>query len=214
MASSIFRFTPPIICECDGRIRRFLRYSKSPNKSSLKLRPSSTSSNDQQTESSPSFPSSAPGPYTLQPPLEKIEKRDGKKVAQEEKRRHMEIQKRDPPNFEIGWKRTKSIDTSKPKGWTVADYLQKLEELMGRGQFGSVDLLVKAGEIVVSRVREEAEILDEVDERMITELFRVVKFLEMDLQMIKAAVKDDTKKERIENAMARCRQAVRVALAL
>lgn len=84
---------------------------------------------------------------------------------------------------------------------------------MGR-EFGSTALLAKAGEIVAERAREEAEVLMEegkVEERLVTELSRVLKLMEMDLAMVKGAVKEETVKERVEQARARCRQAILVA---
>jgi len=93
------------------------------------------------------------------------------------------------------------------------DFLDKLVELMDK-EFGSTALLAKVGEIVAERAREEAEVLrDEgkVEDRMVTELFRVLKLMEMDLAMVKAAVKEETLNERIEQAKARCRQAILVA---
>lgn len=93
------------------------------------------------------------------------------------------------------------------------DFLEKLLELMDK-EFGSTALLAKVGEIVAERAREEAEILrDEgkVEDRMITELFRVLKLVEMDLAMVKAAVKEDTLTDRLQQAKARCRQAILVA---
>ncbi|KAM4103012.1 hypothetical protein ACJW30_06G046800 [Castanea mollissima] len=120
----------------------------------------------------------------------------------------------EPPNFEIGWKRSKEIKLDKPKGYVIADFLEKLEDLMGK-EFGSTELLAKAGEIVAERAREEAQVLSdkgEVEERMMTELFRVLRLMEMDLAMVKAAVKEETLGERLEQAKARCRQAILVAL--
>lgn len=93
------------------------------------------------------------------------------------------------------------------------DFLEKLEELMER-EYGSTALLAKVGEIVAERAREEAEVLlddGKVEDRMVTELFRVLKLMEMDLQMVKAAVKEETLNERIQQAKARCRQAILVA---
>lgn len=120
----------------------------------------------------------------------------------------------EPPNFEVGWKRTKDIKLEKPKGFVIADFLEKLESLMGM-EYGSAELLAKAGEMVAERAREEAEVLrdgGEVEDRLITELFRVLRLMEMDLAMVKAAVKEETLSERIEQAKARCRQAILVAL--
>ncbi|XP_075671648.1 protein CHLORORESPIRATORY REDUCTION 41, chloroplastic-like [Castanea sativa] len=120
----------------------------------------------------------------------------------------------EPPNFEIGWKRSKEIKLDKPKGYVIADFLEKLEDLMGK-EFGSTELLAKAGEIVAERAKEEAQVLSdkgEVEERMMTELFRVLRLMEMDLAMVKAAVKEETLGERLEQAKARCRQAILVAL--
>lgn len=96
----------------------------------------------------------------------------------------------------------------------IADFLEKLESLMGM-EYGSAELLAKAGEMVAERAREEAEVLrdgGEVEDRLITELFRVLRLMEMDLAMVKAAVKEETLSERIEQAKARCRQAILVAL--
>uniref|UniRef100_A0A7N2MFA1 Protein DETOXIFICATION n=1 Tax=Quercus lobata TaxID=97700 RepID=A0A7N2MFA1_QUELO len=81
---------------------------------------------------------------------------------------------------------------------------------MGK-EFGSTELLAKAGEIVAERAREEAQVLSdkgEVEEGMMTELFRVLRLMEMDLAMVKAAVKEETLGERLEQAKARCRQAI------
>ncbi|KAM7498821.1 hypothetical protein LguiA_023235 [Lonicera macranthoides] len=50
-----------------------------------------------------------------------------------------------------------------------------------------------------------------VEERLVTELSRVLKLMEMDLAMVKGAVKEETVKERVEQARARCRQAILVA---
>ncbi|XP_043705028.1 uncharacterized protein LOC122654828 [Telopea speciosissima] len=141
-----------------------------------------------------------------------IEKRRKSVILQDRKSR-VGLVKPEPPNFEIGWKRTKEIQTEKPKGYVIADVLEKLEFLMGT-EYGSEELLAKTGEIVAERAREEAEILREegaVEERLITELFRVLKLMEMDLAMVKAAVKEETLKERLEQAKARCRQAILVA---
>lgn len=115
--------------------------------------------------------------------------------------------------MEVGWRRTKAIDTTKPKGYAIADFLEKLEGLMGR-EFGSADLLAKAGEMVAERAREEAELLregGEVEERTVTELFRVLRLMEMDLAMVRAAVQPETLAERLEQARARCLQAILVA---
>lgn len=142
-----------------------------------------------------------------------IEKRRRSEIVRERKSR-TGLVKPEPPNFEIGWKRTKEIKLEKPKGFVIADFLEKLEGLMGT-EFGSTELLAKAGEIVAERAREEAEVLrdeGEVDDRLVTELFRVLRLMEMDLAMVKAAVKEDTLGERLEKAKVRCRQAILVAL--
>nr|XP_011460989.1 PREDICTED: uncharacterized protein LOC105350514 [Fragaria vesca subsp. vesca] len=142
-----------------------------------------------------------------------IEKRRKSEITRDRKS-STGLVKPEPPNFEIGWKRTKKIPLEKPVGYVIADFLEKLEGLMGR-EFGSRELLVKAAEIVAERAREEAEVLrDEgkVEDRLVTELFRVLKLMEMDMVMVKAAVKDETLSERLEQAKARCRQAILVAL--
>ncbi|KAJ8747513.1 hypothetical protein K2173_003148 [Erythroxylum novogranatense] len=164
-----------------------------------------TSNND------PSFPT--PSSTTLNSPETfPIEKRRRSEIVRERMRK-TGLVKPDPPNFEVGWKRTKEIKLEKPVGWMIMDFLEKLESLMGK-EFGSKELLAKAGEIVAERAREEAEVLrDEgkVEDRVVTELFRVLRLMEMDLAMVKAAVKEETLSERLEQAKARCRQAILVA---
>ncbi|XP_062169016.1 protein CHLORORESPIRATORY REDUCTION 41, chloroplastic [Alnus glutinosa] len=142
-----------------------------------------------------------------------IEKRRKSEITRDRKST-TGLVKPEPRNFEIGWKRTKEIKLEKPKGYVIADFLEKLEGLMGK-EFGSTELLVKAGEIVAERAREEAEVLrdeGQVEDRMITELFRVLRLMEMDLAMVKAAAKEETLGVRLEQAKARCRQAILVAL--
>ncbi|KAK9080649.1 hypothetical protein SSX86_000407 [Deinandra increscens subsp. villosa] len=141
-----------------------------------------------------------------------IEKRRRSEILRDRKSQSGLV-KPEPPNFEIGWKRTVPIPLEKPVGYMIMDFLEKLEELMER-EYGSTALLAKVGEIVAERAREEAEVLRDdgkVEERMVTELFRVLKLMEMDLEMVKAAVKEETLNERIQQAKARCRQAILVA---
>ena len=88
---------------------------------------------------------------------------------------------------------------------------------MARGRYGSGQLLGTAAGVVTERAREEAEILvaeGGVEERVVTELFRVLRLVEMDVEMVRAAVKEETVRERVETARARCRQAILVALSL
>ncbi|KAF5730582.1 hypothetical protein HS088_TW19G00174 [Tripterygium wilfordii] len=66
--------------------------------------------------------------------------------------------KPEPPNYEIGWKRTKEIEIEKPVGYEIMDFLDKLLELMDR-EYGSTELPEKVGEIVAERTREEAAVL-------------------------------------------------------
>ncbi|XP_022734787.1 uncharacterized protein LOC111288246 [Durio zibethinus] len=158
------------------------------------------------------FPSPISHDTTISPGSFPIEKRRRSEIIRERKPRP-EIAKPEPPNFEVGWRRTKEIHLEKPKGYVIMDFLEKLEGLIER-EFGSTELLAKAGEIVAERAREEAEVLrDEgkVEERMVTELFRVLRLMEMDLAMVKAAVKEETLSERLQQAKARCRQAILVA---
>ncbi|XP_010545570.1 PREDICTED: uncharacterized protein LOC104817896 [Tarenaya hassleriana] len=161
------------------------------------------------------FPYPTPAPESINTTsAEKfpIEKRRRSEITRERKRRTA-LEKPEPPNLEIGWKRTKDINLEKPKGYVIMDFLEKFEGLMAR-EFGSTELLAKAGEVVAERAREEAEVLrdeGEVEDRMVTELCRVLKLMEMDLAMVKAAVKEETLSERLEQAKARCRQAILVA---
>ncbi|CAN0881586.1 Protein CHLORORESPIRATORY REDUCTION 41, chloroplastic [Linum grandiflorum] len=81
------------------------------------------------------------------------------------------------------------------------DFIEKLEILIMLRQFGSTELLAKVGEIVAEMVREEAELLKEegkLEERMVTELFRVLRLMEMDLAMVKGVVKEETLEEKLE----------------
>lgn len=149
---------------------------------------------------------------TISPDKFPIEKRRKSEIIRDRKAR-TGLVRPEPPNLEIGWKRTKPIPLEKPKGYVIMDFLEKLMELMER-EFGSAELLAKAGEIVAERAREEAEVLrDEgkVEDRMVTELSRVLKLMEMDLAMVKAAVKQETLDERLQQAKSRCRQAILVA---
>jgi hypothetical protein len=165
------------------------------------------------TPDEPEFSTPDPTNTTMNSPETfPIEKRRRSEIIRQ-RRPKTDLINAEPPNFEIGWKRTKEINNEKPIGFVVADFLEKLEELMKK-EFGSTELLAKVGEIVAERAREEAEILrDEgkVEERMVVELFRVLKLMEMDLAMVKAAVKEDTLNERLDQAKARCRQAILVA---
>ncbi|GLT77499.1 hypothetical protein SLA2020_490760 [Shorea laevis] len=209
MASSLLHFlTQPTY------LHRFQRQSEpDPQRKSpffhIKCTQNSNPTPNQPDESNFPSPSSH---TTISTDKFPIEKRRRSEIIRERKLK-TELEKVEPPNFEIGWKRTKQINLEKPKGWVIMDFLEKLEGLMGR-EFGSTELLAKAGEIVAERAREEAEVLrDEgkVEERMVTELSRVLRLMEMDLAMVKAAVKPETLSERLEQAKARCRQAILVA---
>lgn len=161
----------------------------------------------------PDFPSPEPdSTNTTSPETFPIEKRRKSEILRNRDSK-TGLVKSEPPNFEVGWKRTVPIPLEKPVGYVIMDFLEKLEELMDR-EYGSTELLAKVGEIVAERAREVAEELRDdgkVEERMVTELFRVLKLMEMDLVMVKAAVKDETLNERIQQAKARCRQAILVA---
>ncbi|XP_009769115.2 protein CHLORORESPIRATORY REDUCTION 41, chloroplastic isoform X2 [Nicotiana sylvestris] len=165
-------------------------------------------SNPTPESSDPNFLSPTPtSETTISPEKFPIEKRRKSEIIRDRKSR-TGLVKQDPPNFEIGWKRTKPINLEKPVGYVIMDFLEKLEELMAR-DFGSTVLLAKVGEIVAERAREEAEVLREegkVEDRMVTELSRVLKLMEMDLAMVSAAVKEETLNERLEQARARCRE--------
>nr|GLL22597.1 uncharacterized protein LOC109187757 [Ipomoea trifida] len=173
---------------------------------------SSSSSSTPEPETGPDFPTPSEVATT---PADKfpIEKRRRSAIIRDRKSR-IGLAKPEPRNFEIGWKRTKPIQIEEPVGFVIMDFLEKLEGLIMARQYGSTALLAKVGEIVAERAREEAEVLQEegkVEERMVTELFRVLKLMEMDLAMVKAAVKEETLNERLEQATARCRQAILVA---
>ncbi|PIA31860.1 hypothetical protein AQUCO_04700005v1 [Aquilegia coerulea] len=178
-------------------------------------------SNPMAQNTNPPNPNSKPEPTSssssddtqLPPDRFDITERRRKSEIIRDRKAEKGIIKPEPPNLEIGWKRTKEIKLEKPKGYMIMDFLEKLEKLMGM-EYGSKELLAKTGEIVAERAREEAEVLKEggeVEERLVTELFRVLRLMEMDLAMVKAAVKEETLNERIEQAKARCRQAILVA---
>lgn len=180
-----------------------------PRKQHFSIRCTSLNS----TPEPPEFPTPDPTSSTMNSPETfPIEKRRRSEIIRK-RRPSTDLVQPEPPNFEIGWKRTKEINLEKPIGYVIADFLEKLEDLMGK-EFGSTELLAKVGEIVAERAREEAEVLREegkVEERMVTELFRVLRLMEMDLAMVKAAVKEETLGERLQQARARCRQAILVA---
>ncbi|CAN0915719.1 Protein CHLORORESPIRATORY REDUCTION 41, chloroplastic, partial [Linum grandiflorum] len=149
-----------------------------------------------------------------------IEKQRRSEIHREQKKKksQRELLKPDtpPPNYKIGWKRTKEVmkHIEKPVGYTIMDFTEKLEIFITLRQFGSTELLAKVGEIVMERVWEEADLLKEegkVEERMVTEFFRALRLMEMDLAMVKGAVREETLEERLEQAKARCRQAILVA---
>ena len=98
-----------------------------------------------------------------------------------------------PPNLPGPAVTQEEPPLEKPRGWAIADFLEKLEGLMARGRYGSGQLLGTAAGVVTERAREEAEILvaeGGVEERVVTELFRVLRLVEMDVEMVKAAVKE------------------------
>ncbi|CAL1354380.1 unnamed protein product [Linum trigynum] len=178
--------------------------------------PNDTSLDNATTTANGSLPEPAlPFSTTLNNSNFPIEKRRRSEILRERRKSQSDLLKPDgpPPNYEVGWRRTKEIKVEKPVGYMIMDFLEKLEGLMER-EFGSTQLLAKVGEIVAERAREEAELLKDegkVEERMVTELFRVLRLMEMDLAMVKAAVKEETLEERLEQAKARCRQAILVA---
>ena len=50
--------------------------------------------------------------------------------------------------------------------YVIAYFLEKLEDLIGK-EFGSTELLAKAGEIVAERAREEAQVLSDREEAQV-----------------------------------------------
>jgi hypothetical protein len=57
----------------------------------------------------------------------------------------------EPPNYEVGWKRSKEIKLEEPVGYVIMDFVDKLVGLM--------------------------------DKESVTELFRVLKLMEMDVEL-------------------------------
>ncbi|KAF4394590.1 hypothetical protein F8388_020415 [Cannabis sativa] len=99
----------------------------------------------------PSFP--IPSSKTTLPPESfPIEKRRRSEIIQDPKSR-TELTIPEPPSSRSAWKRTKEIKLEKPKGYVIADFLESWRALMGK-EFGSTELLAKAGEIVTERARE------------------------------------------------------------
>ncbi|KAK4420730.1 hypothetical protein Salat_2023500 [Sesamum alatum] len=114
-----------------------------------------------------------------------IEKRRKSEIIRDRKSR-TGLVKPEPPNFEVGWKRTKPHSLEKPTEAGGVD---------GEGVWVGC-AVGNSGEIVAERARERR---------------RVLKLMEMDLAMVKGAVKEETLNERLEQAKARCRQAILVA---
>src|SRR5262249_44534855 len=119
---------------------------RNPHKRHFSIR--CTSDLGPEPNNDPSFPT--PNSDTLNSPETfPIERRRKSEITRERKPK-TGLVKPEPPNFEVGWKRTKVINLEKPKGYVIMDFLDKLVALMDR-EFGSTELLAKAGEIVAER---------------------------------------------------------------
>jgi hypothetical protein len=73
-----------------------------------------------------------------------IEKRRRSQIIRERKAK-TDLMNGEPPNYEVGWKRSKEIKLEEPVGYVIMDFVDKLVGLMDK-EFGSTALLVKAGE--------------------------------------------------------------------
>uniref|UniRef100_J3L2U5 Uncharacterized protein n=1 Tax=Oryza brachyantha TaxID=4533 RepID=J3L2U5_ORYBR len=79
-------------------------------------------------------------------------------ISPDRRQRRTALTQGEPPNYEIGWKRTKELPLEKPKGWAIADFMEKLEGLMARGRYGSGELLgTVAGVVTEEPVKERVE---------------------------------------------------------
>eukprot|EP00249_Psilotum_nudum_P000357 c11635_g1_i1 orf=559-1353(-) len=101
----------------------------------------------------------------------------------------------------------------KRKGAIIVDFLTVFGGLLDR-PFGSGQMIAAAGGVVVERVNAEAVTLregGEINEQAIFEFLRILRLLEMDLQLVHAARKDETLAERLEAAKTHCKQAILLA---
>ncbi|KAG6557554.1 hypothetical protein Mapa_000830 [Marchantia paleacea] len=105
----------------------------------------------------------------------------------------------------------------KGKGEKIADMLTVFMSLLERPFGGDGRMIAAAGGAVTERVGEEVEALrgvDGVDEQYLFEILRVVKLIDMDLQLVAAARKDTTLLERLMQTAMHTKQALDVANSL
>ncbi|KAH7365441.1 hypothetical protein KP509_18G028300 [Ceratopteris richardii] len=99
------------------------------------------------------------------------------------------------------------------KGAAIADVLQIFNNLLERPYGGGVPV-ANAGGAVIERVTNDVQELrgqEGVSDQVLFELLKVVKFLEMDMELVRAAQKEETLMQRLEAAQVHCKQAIAIA---
>lgn len=99
------------------------------------------------------------------------------------------------------------------KGALIAELLQIFGHLLER-PFGGGESVANAGGAVIERVVTDAQGLrgqEGVNDQVIFELLKVIRLLEMDMELVRAAKKEETLVKRLETAKMHCKQAFVIA---
>lgn len=99
------------------------------------------------------------------------------------------------------------------KGALIAELLQIFGNLLER-PFGGGECVANAGAVVIERVALDAQALrgqEGVSDQIIFEMLKLLRLLEMDMDLVRAARKEETLLKRLESAKAHCRQAFLIA---
>ncbi|CAM6095559.1 unnamed protein product [Calypogeia fissa] len=98
---------------------------------------------------------------------------------------------------------------AKGQGAAAAKIVALFMNLLDRPSAGDGRMVAGAGSAVLERVEEEVaslQAVEGVDGQVLFEILRLVKLLQMDVQLIAAARKDSTLSERLVQAKTHCRQ--------
>ena len=102
------------------------------------------------------------------------------------------------------------------KGAKIADFLRVFGHLLER-PFGGGESVAKAGAVVIDKVTEETKNLlgqEGVKDEAVIEILKFLRLLEMDMELVAAARKDETLLKRLESALSHCKKAFLVADAI
>ncbi|KAI5083666.1 hypothetical protein GOP47_0003409 [Adiantum capillus-veneris] len=99
------------------------------------------------------------------------------------------------------------------KGTLIAELLQIFDRLLER-PYGGGECVANAGGAVIERVVNDVQQLrgkEGVSDQVLFELLKVIRFLEMDMELVRAAKKEETLIKRLETAQMHCKQAYNIA---